>query len=102
MILGLIPAAGKSTRMGRPKLALRLGECSILEHVIHALRAGEVEHVLVIVGPHVSELIPLAQAAGAEALLLPNETRDMRATVEAGLNHLEERFRPQQDDAWLL
>ena len=38
MIFALIPAAGKSTRMGRPKLALPLGEKTVLEHVIAALR----------------------------------------------------------------
>ena len=103
MIYALIPAAGKSTRMGgRTKLALPLGNRSVLEHVIDAVRRGGVEHVLVVVGPHVPELVPLAQAVGAETLLLPRETPDMRATVEAGLRSLEGRFHPQPSDNWLL
>lgn len=102
MILGLIPAAGKSTRMGRPKLALRLGEYTILEHVIRALRGGGVEQVLVVVGPHGADLISLARSAGALALRLTQVTPDMRATVEAGLDWLEQQFRPQAADAWLL
>src|SRR5207237_3552168 len=55
--LALIPAAGKSTRMGRPKLALPLGGRTVLEHVVAALRDAGVEHVLVVVGPHVPELV---------------------------------------------
>jgi molybdenum cofactor cytidylyltransferase len=100
--LALIPAAGKSTRMGRPKLALPLGGRTVLEHVIAALRGAGVEHVLVVVGPHVPELVPLAEAAGADALLLPEETPDMRATVEHGLRRLERRFSPRPEDGWLL
>src|SRR5262249_12245859 len=102
MTFALIPAAGKSTRMGRSKLALALGEQTVLEHFIAALRSGGAEHVLVVLGPHVSELTPLAESAGASVLVLPEETADMRATVEAGLRWLEERFAPRPENAWLL
>jgi molybdenum cofactor cytidylyltransferase len=102
MILALLPAAGKSTRMGRPKLVLPLGGRTVLEHAVAALRQAGVEHVLVVVGPHVPELIPLAKAAGAAVCPLAQETPDMRATIEHGLNWVEERFHPGPDDAWLL
>jgi molybdenum cofactor cytidylyltransferase len=102
MTFAVIPAAGKSLRMGQPKLALPLGERTILERVIASLREADVEHILVVVGPHVPQLVPLAKNAGAHVLLLPVETPDMRATVEAGLRWLEERFRPGPEDGWLL
>ena len=98
----VVPAGGRSRRMGRPKLALPLGGRSVLEHVIGALRRAGVEHVLVVVGPHVPELAPLAEAAGAEAVSLAGETADMRATVEHGLRWLEEHRRPGAADGWLL
>jgi molybdenum cofactor cytidylyltransferase len=88
--------------MGRSKLALPLGERSVLEWVVGALRQAGIEHVLVVVGPHVPELGPLAQAAGAESLMLVEATADMRATVKAGLRWLEDRFHPEPDDKWLL
>jgi molybdenum cofactor cytidylyltransferase len=102
MILGLLPAAGKSVRMGRPKLSLPLGGSTVLEQVVAALRRGGVEHVLVVAAPHTAELAALAEAAGADCLLLQHETPDMRATVEHGLAWLEERFRPGPGDAWAL
>jgi molybdenum cofactor cytidylyltransferase len=102
MIYGLIPAAGKSTRMGQPKLALPLGGRTVIEHVIGALRRGGVDVVVVILGPHLSELQPVAQGAGASTYLLSEETPDMRATVEAGLRCLEDVFHPTPDDDWLL
>jgi molybdenum cofactor cytidylyltransferase len=102
MICALIPAAGKSTRMGRPKLALPLGKKTVLEHVIAALGQAGIEHILVVIGPHVSELVPLAEQAGASALLLQEETADMQATVLRGLAWLEARFQPNDGDSWLL
>jgi molybdenum cofactor cytidylyltransferase len=102
MIVAVIPAAGKSTRMGRPKLALPLGGRTVLERVLDALRAGGVEQTLVVLGPHVADLAPLARSAGAHVLLLDHETPDMRTTVEEGLRWLEDRLQPKPDDDWLL
>jgi molybdenum cofactor cytidylyltransferase len=102
MTFALIPAAGQSTRMGRPKLALSLGGRTVLEHVLGALRQAGVRHLLVVVGPHVPELVPPAEAGGAHVLQLPGETPDMRATVERGLAWLEDHFHPQAGDNWLL
>lgn len=98
----LIPAAGKSVRMGRPKLSLPLGDRTVLGHVLAALRRANVDRILVVIGPHVPELAPIAAAADADTLLLPEETPDMRATVAAGLRHIEDRFHPQAGDALLL
>jgi len=102
MTFAVVPACGHSTRMGRPKLSLPLGGRSVIEHVVGALRGGGVDHVLVVVGPHVADLAPLARAAGADVLALPEPTADMRATVEHGLRWLEDRIAPGPDDVWLL
>jgi molybdenum cofactor cytidylyltransferase len=102
MIFAVVPAAGKSVRMGRPKLTLALGGRSVLERVIHALRSGGAEHVLVVVGPDDAELVAIAERAGAHVLRMENETPDMRATVEQGLAWLQQRFHPREDDSWLL
>jgi molybdenum cofactor cytidylyltransferase len=99
---GLIPAAGKSVRMGTPKLALPLGGRSVLQRVLAAVRAGGVAETLVVLGPHVAELAPQARAEGAHVLVLPEATPDMRATVEHGLRWLEEHCRPAAEDGWLL
>ena len=91
MTVALVPAAGKSMRMGRPKLTLPLGGRTVIEHVVAALKAAGLGRVLVVVGPHGAALAELAGAAGAEVLVLAEETADMRATVEAGLRWIEER-----------
>jgi molybdenum cofactor cytidylyltransferase len=102
MIFALLPAAGQSVRMGRAKLALPLAGRTVLENVIDSLRAGSVQHVLVVLGPHNAELAPRAEAAGALVHILETATPEMRATVEHGLRWLEERFHPAPEDSWLL
>src|SRR5437764_15360285 len=89
--LAIIPAAGQSTRMGRPKLLLPLGGRTVLERVVAAVRQGGAGATVVVIGPHVPELVPLAEAAGAIPLRLAEPTPDMRATVEHGLRWLEEQ-----------
>ncbi len=102
MIAAVIPAAGRGERMGRPKLALPVAGRPMIERVITALRDGGASPVVVVTGPHDPTLATLARAAGAEVCELTFATLDMRATVEHGLRWLEERFRPQPDDAFLL
>jgi molybdenum cofactor cytidylyltransferase len=102
MIFAVVPAAGLSRRMGRPKLSLPLGGRTVLECVVTALQQGGVDEVLVVVGPIDPGLTALAEAAGASVLRLTETTVDMRATLEMGLNLLEERFHPRPEDAWLL
>jgi molybdenum cofactor cytidylyltransferase len=101
-VFAVVPACGQSTRMGRPKLALPLGEQSVLERVVETLRAGGVERVVVVIGPNGLELAPLAASAGADVQALADQTPDMRTTVERGLDWIEERHHPALDDRWFL
>jgi molybdenum cofactor cytidylyltransferase len=99
---GLIPAAGKSQRMGRPKLALPLGGRTVLEAVVTAVRDAGVASVLVVVGPSADDLPELATRAGARVLHLPTDTAEMRDTIEQGLAWIEHTYQPTHDDGWLL
>jgi molybdenum cofactor cytidylyltransferase len=102
MRFAVLPAGGKSSRMGRPKLALPLGEQTVLEHVLAALRQAEVEHILVVIAPHVAELASLAESAGVSVCSLASPSSGMRGAVEYGLRWLEERFQPRPEEPWLL
>ena len=102
MTLAVVPACGHSTRMGRTKLALPLGNRTVIERVVAALRDGGVAHIVVVTGAHVPELATLAAAVGAEVLALPEATVDMRTTVERGLDWIEAHHDPDSNEGWLL
>ena len=101
-LFAVVPAAGKSVRMGRPKLRLPLGQSTVIEHVVRALREADVHEVVVVIGPHVRDLASLVEQAGGRAHVLDEETPDMRATVLEGLSWLEQHHHPTMADDWLL
>jgi molybdenum cofactor cytidylyltransferase len=95
----VVPAAGRSERMGQPKLLMRLGGSRLIEHVLAALAAPKcVREIVVVLRPDADELTSVVQATGATALRLPQPTGDMRASIEFGLDYLESRYRPAPDD----
>ncbi len=93
MIVGLIPACGQSRRMGRPKLILPIEGRPLLSRVIEAFLHGGVERVLVVTAPDTEpgapDLARIARSAGAEVLIAPQTTPDMRSTIELGLMRLQ-------------
>jgi molybdenum cofactor cytidylyltransferase len=94
MIAAIVPAAGRSERMGRPKLILPLGGTTVIARVVTALRLGGAEPVIVVAppaeAPHAARLADQAAAAGALVVVAPGATADMRASVELGLARLRQ------------
>src|SRR4051812_25373898 len=93
MIAAIVPAAGRSERMGRPKLLLPVGGISVIARVVTALRKGGVDVVVVVVPGTVvagaAELAAEAETSGAYVVIADPPPRDMRASVECGLDGLE-------------
>ncbi len=98
----LIPAAGKSRRMGQPKLLLPLGGRSVIEHVIAAFQEAAVRDIIVVARPNASALKSVVEHAGANVVRLDEDTPDMRTTVQRGLDWIETRFSPSDEDGWFL
>lgn len=104
MIAAVVPAAGRSERMGRPKLILPLGEDTVIARVIRALREGGAGTVVVVAPPSefpgAEVLADEATRAGAVVVVADSATADMRASVELGLDRL--RRGPAAPSAVLL
>jgi molybdenum cofactor cytidylyltransferase len=99
MIAAIVPAAGRSTRMGRPKLLLTLGGETLIHHVVTALREGGVGRVIVVAPPTDAPEGPTVAAeavrAGAEVLTPQARPAEMRQSVELGLQFLDRDPPPQ-------
>ena len=89
MIAAILPAAGLSSRMGRPKLLLEIARVPLIVRVVRALIDGGLDRVLVVLGPPsqegATEVGRLAIEAGAQIEILEIPTTDMRATIERGI-----------------
>jgi molybdopterin converting factor subunit 1 len=92
MIAAIVPAAGLSQRMGRPKLLLPIGGESLIGRVVTALREGGADRVVVVAPPSNSEEGPavaaLASRAGAFVIAPQVRPAEMRDSFEVGLRAL--------------
>lgn len=102
MIVAIVPAAGLSERMGRPKLLLPLGNRRVIEHVLAALAASQVDRTIAVCPPGAAELVAIVRSHGAVPLELSEQTLDMRASIERGLAHAESLLGPHAMDAFLV
>ncbi len=98
----VLPAAGRSRRMGRPKLLLPWGSRSLMEHVLRQYLAAPLEAVVVVVHPDDDELSRRVCNAGALVCRPPQPPRDMKESVRWGLRFVQQRYAPRPTDLWLL
>jgi molybdenum cofactor cytidylyltransferase len=99
--IAVIPAAGRSQRMGRPKLLLPWGSITLIEHVIATWQASRVKRVFVVVHPGDDQLARLVESAGAQLVQPAAAPAEMKDSVRLAL----EAATPlglQPDDAWLM
>ncbi len=80
MISAIILAAGKSVRMGQPKMLLPWGKTTVLGKVIETVRSAGVEDIVVVT--HSTLVSSLAQEGVRLAL---NNNGDMLDSIQAGL-----------------
>lgn len=85
VITALILAAGRSARMGVPKLLLDVGGRTLLARVIAAARASRCDDVLVVLGEQADRVGQAASQAGARTVVNPRHAEGMGASLAAGI-----------------
>ncbi len=98
MIGAVIPAAGKSKRMGQPKLLIEIDGRALLARVIEALFDGGVGRIVVVCppesAPESAPLATIANESGCELVIPREHPLDMRASIELGLGRLGRSIAP--------
>lgn len=98
----IVPAAGRSVRMGQPKLLLPWGPTTVIEAVIAAWRQGGVETIVMTVHGDDQTLANLARSSGATVVTPATPPPDMKASVRCALDWLREQRCPTSDDHWAV
>lgn len=101
-MFALIPAAGRSRRMGTSKLLLPWQGTTVIEHLIATLTRADIAAVVIVMRPDDVALQDVVQRTSAVAVIPDHEPPDMRDSVELGLRAIRQRFAPTDEDAWLL
>src|SRR5438093_50783 len=98
----IIPAAGRSKRMGSPKLLLPWGGSTIIGQVLDRWRSSHVDRILVVVHPDDQELASRCQGQRTTIVMPRTAPPEMKDSVAAALRHIEGTYSPSDDDYWLL
>lgn len=88
--------------MGAPKLLLPLAGRTVLARLLAALDRPGIAGRAVVVRPDDHDLAREAEACGATVVRPAVPPPDMRASVEAALEDIENRHAPAPEDGWLL
>jgi molybdenum cofactor cytidylyltransferase len=86
----IILAAGKSTRMGKQKLRMPLGQHSMLEHTVDNYLNSEVNEVLVVVGHEADETKQLLAQKPVTIVYNPRYNDGIGTSISAGVQHMKE------------
>jgi molybdenum cofactor cytidylyltransferase len=92
MVPALVLAAGRSTRMGRPKAILPLDDSdTFLTRVIRTLQDAQIEDVVVVLGTEVGAIAQLVERSGLSARMVVNEHSDsgQLSSLVAGLRAID-------------
>lgn len=85
MTVAVLPAAGGSRRMGRPKLLLPFKGGPLVAGVVNALLGGGVEEIVLVTAPDGEELRGWARRAGITSAVNPDPGRGMLSTIREGI-----------------
>ena len=84
MISAVILAAGLSTRLGRPKQLLRLGNKTVLEHVTDHVSRARVGEVILVLGAHRREIEQVTLDRPVRRVFNPQYATGQGSSVAAG------------------
>jgi len=105
----LVPAAGRSSRMGEPKLLLPVEGAPLIALTLASWQRSRVDRIVVVVRPDDEELAAAVNRSKAQGPRSKIEVTvpqlappDMKASVQAALRHIEREYRPTEADAFLV
>ncbi len=84
-VLGLVLAAGGSTRMGRPKQLAELDGRPLLAHVLEAVETSPVDRVVVALGGAADEVLDRVELGRAEPLVVEGWAAGMGHVLASAL-----------------
>jgi len=92
-VVGIILAAGKSSRMGAFKPLLPFGNTTVIEHTSDYLHQGGIETIIAVVGHRAAEIEKHLQNTGVSFATNADEDSAMAASILQGLRALPNEAR---------
>jgi molybdenum cofactor cytidylyltransferase len=94
ILSGVILAAGVSTRMGRPKQLLPLGDRCLLQHVLDEALSSRLDEVILVLGHRAEEIreaLRLRPGGPLRVVINPDYASGLSASLRLGLSSVDPR-----------
>jgi molybdenum cofactor cytidylyltransferase len=93
VIWAVVLAAGKSVRMGSPKMLLPFGRKTLIENIVAGVMKFPVDGILVVLGARRGELELLLRPYPVKPVFNPDFERGMLSSIQRGLEELPSEAR---------
>jgi molybdenum cofactor cytidylyltransferase len=91
MISGIVLAAGRSARLGRPKQLLPLADQPLLTHVLRAAAASRLDEIILVLGHEAAAIAAAAGDWGQRVVVNPDYPTGQGSSVRAGIAAVDPR-----------
>lgn len=89
MIAAVVLSAGESSRMGRPKALLPIGEETFIERIVASLQAAKVEKIIVVLGHNAADLAAKIAHLPVTIVVNPDYTKGQLSSLVAAIRTLQ-------------
>jgi molybdenum cofactor cytidylyltransferase len=87
-IAAIVLAAGGSTRLGRPKQLLPIGQTPLLQCTLNMVRQTTLEPRILVLGGYADDILRSVDTRGYDVVLNPNYTSGQSSSLKVGLGAL--------------
>ncbi len=101
-VFAIIPAAGRSARMGEPKQLLPTQEGTVLESVIEAVLRGDINGLCVVTSSAIDEALAVSQDPRFIVALNDDPDSEMLDSIRLGMAALNERCQVHDTDGYMV
>ena len=88
MIAAVVLAAGRSTRMGRPKLMLEIAGRTVIQRVVDHVRQSRCDRIVVVVGDAADHVAAAVRGPGVHVVVNERYAEGMGTSIAAGVSAL--------------
>jgi molybdenum cofactor cytidylyltransferase len=88
MIVAVVLVAGESSRMGRPKALLPIGDKNFIETIVEALREAGLEKIIVVLGHSAEEMRQKIMHLPVTILVNPDYKRGQLSSLQVAVRYL--------------
>jgi molybdenum cofactor cytidylyltransferase len=89
MIVAVVLSAGESSRMGRPKALLPIGNQNFIERIVAALKQSKAGRILVVLGHNADEMRQQIEHLGIDIVINPQYKKGQLSSLQSAIRTIE-------------